>query len=84
MIIPLDTHVAKMSRNLNLVNRSSNDWKTAEIITNNLKKFDASDPVKYDFALFGLGIENISLKTKFFPSAREAPSATKPATIFIS
>lgn len=64
LIIPLDTHVAKMSRNLNLVNRSSNDWKTAEIITSNLKKFDASDPVKYDFALFGLGIENISLKTK--------------------
>ncbi len=56
LIIPLDTHVAKMSRNLNLLQRNSNDWKSAEIITDNLKKFDNLDPVKYDFALFGLGV----------------------------
>ncbi len=63
LIIPLDTHVAKMSRNLNLVKRNSNDWQTAEIITNNLKQFDAEDPVKYDFALFGLGVEKTAVDT---------------------
>ena len=62
LIIPLDTHVAKMSKSLNLVNRSTNDWKMAEMITNNLKQFDSNDPVKYDFALFGLGIEESNEK----------------------
>ncbi|MDD3014141.1 MAG: TIGR02757 family protein [Candidatus Gastranaerophilales bacterium] len=56
LIIPLDTHVARLSRKLNLVCRNADDWKTAEEITENLKQFDSSDPVKYDFAIFGLGI----------------------------
>jgi len=56
LIIPLDTHVARLSRKLNLVSRKADDWKTAEEITENLKKFDSADPVKYDFAIFGLGI----------------------------
>lgn len=53
LIIPLDTHVARISKKFGLTSRSGNDWKTAEEITENLKKFDENDPVKYDFALFG-------------------------------
>jgi len=57
LIIPLDTHVSKISRALGLTQRKTDSWKTAEEITFNLKKFDPQDPVKYDFAIFGLGIE---------------------------
>ncbi len=60
LIIPLDTHVAKSSRKLKLTRRKSDDCKTAFEITNALKKFDSLDPVKYDFALFGMGVEKIS------------------------
>ena len=56
LIIPLDTHVAKLSRKLHLTSRASDDWKTAEEITERLKEFDPNDPVKYDFAIFGMGI----------------------------
>jgi len=56
LIIPLDVHVARVSRSWKLASRKSNDWKTAEEITGNLRKYDANDTVKYDFALFGLGI----------------------------
>ena len=53
---PLDVHSGNVARKLGLLNRTQNDWKAVEELTNNLKKFDASDPVKYDFALFGLGV----------------------------
>lgn len=56
LIIPLDTHVSRLSRKLHLVSRNADDWKAAEEITENLKKFDSQDPIKYDFAIFGLGI----------------------------
>ena len=56
LICPLDIHVGRVARKLNLLTRKSNDWKTAEELTSNLRKFDPTDPVKYDFALFGLGI----------------------------
>jgi len=58
LICPLDVHVARVSRRLGLLSRKSNDWKAAEELTNNLRKFDSVDPVKYDFALFGLGVTN--------------------------
>lgn len=56
LLIPLDRHISKISRNLGLTSRKSDDWKTAEEITNNLKKYDKNDPVKYDFSLCHLGI----------------------------
>ncbi len=59
LVIPLDTHVARISRKWGLASRNSNDWKTAEEITENLKKFDPIDTVKYDFAIFGLGISGL-------------------------
>jgi uncharacterized protein (TIGR02757 family) len=54
--LPLDIHSGNTSRALKLLNRKQNDWKAVEEITENLKKFDEADPVKYDFALFGLGV----------------------------
>lgn len=58
LLIPLDTHVAKISRNLGLLTGSDNGYKSVIEITENLKKFDPQDPIKYDFALFGYGINN--------------------------
>jgi uncharacterized protein (TIGR02757 family) len=59
LIIPLDTHIARISRCLRLTQRKSDDWKTAEDITENLKKLDPGDPVKYDFALSHQGISGL-------------------------
>ena len=59
LIIPLDVHVARVSLLWGLTERTSNDWKKAEEITENLKKFDANDPAKYDFAIFGAGITGL-------------------------
>ncbi len=58
LIIPVDTHVAKISRNIGLTKLKNVSWKMAEDITNNLKKFDSKDPVKYDFAICHIGIRN--------------------------
>ena len=56
LMLPLDVHTGNVSRRLGLLTRSANDWKAVEEITTNLRKFDPEDPVKYDFALFGLGV----------------------------
>jgi uncharacterized protein (TIGR02757 family) len=57
LVCPCDLHVDRVARKLKLINRKQTDWQTALELTNTLKKFDPADPVKYDFALFGLGIE---------------------------
>ncbi|MEQ8681788.1 MAG: DUF2400 domain-containing protein, partial [Cyclobacteriaceae bacterium] len=57
LICPCDLHVDRVARRLGLITRKQTDWKTAIELTENLKQMDAADPVKYDFALFGLGIE---------------------------
>ena len=54
--IPLDVHTGNISRKLNLIQRKQNDWKTVEEMDLVLRKFNADDPAKYDFALFGLGV----------------------------
>ncbi len=54
--LPLDVHTANVGRKLGLLKRKQNDWQAVEEITAALSKFDPNDPVKYDFALFGLGI----------------------------
>lgn len=56
LICPLDVHTGHVARKLGLLTRKSNDWKAAEELTQNLRRFDPCDPVKYDFALFGLGV----------------------------
>ena len=58
LIMPIDTHVARLSRYLGLSRRKSVDWKMAKEVTESLKILDPMDPVKYDFALSRLGILN--------------------------
>ncbi len=56
LMLPLDVHSGRIGRGLGLLNRNQNDWKSVEEITQSLRSFDAVDPVKYDFALFGFGV----------------------------
>ena len=56
LLMPLDVHVARISRQMGLLERKINDFKSVLELTENLKKFDNKDPVKYDFAIFGLGV----------------------------
>lgn len=62
LIIPLDIHVGNVSRNLGLLKRKQNDFISAWELTQKLKEFDEFDPVKYDFALFGAGVNKKSLQ----------------------
>jgi uncharacterized protein (TIGR02757 family) len=55
LCLPLDVHTGNVSRKLGLLKRTQDDWQAVEEITSVLKQFDKNDPVKYDFALFGLG-----------------------------
>jgi uncharacterized protein (TIGR02757 family) len=57
LICPCDVHVDRVARKLKLITRKQTDWKTAVELTEQLRAFDPFDPVKYDFALFGLGVE---------------------------
>jgi uncharacterized protein (TIGR02757 family) len=57
LVCPCDVHVERVARKLRLMKSRRLNWGAALELTNNLKKFDPVDPVKYDFALFGLGIE---------------------------
>jgi uncharacterized protein (TIGR02757 family) len=59
LVIPLDTHIARISRCLGFTERKSQDWKAAVEITESLKKFDPEDPLKYDFALCHHGISGM-------------------------
>ncbi|RBQ05401.1 TIGR02757 family protein [Pedobacter miscanthi] len=59
LVCPCDVHVDRVGRLLGLINRKQTDWLTAVELTENLKQFDPNDPVKYDFALFGLGVEKV-------------------------
>ena len=56
LYIPLDLHSGNTARKLGLLTRKMNDWKAVEELTGILREFDPADPVKYDFALFGLGV----------------------------
>jgi uncharacterized protein (TIGR02757 family) len=59
LVIPLDTHIARISRCLGFTERKSQGWKMAVEITESLKKFDPADPLKYDFALCHHGISGM-------------------------
>ena len=59
LIIPVDTHIARICKSLKLTKIKNVSWKMAEEITNNLKRFDSSDPVKYDFAICHIGMRKL-------------------------
>ncbi len=59
LVIPVDTHIARISRKLKLTSKKNVSWKMAEEITAKLKKFDPADPVKYDFAICHIGMRKM-------------------------
>lgn len=61
LLCPLDVHVERHARRLGLISRKQTDWQTVLELTENLRQFDPADPVKYDFALFGMGVEKASI-----------------------
>ncbi len=71
LIIPLDTHIARISRCLGFTERKSQDWKTAVEITEALKRIDPEDPLKYDFALCHHGISGACRGMRESASCRE-------------
>ncbi len=58
LVIPIDVHVARVAKHFGLLTREKPDWQAALELTESLRTFDRNDPVKYDFALFGLGVNN--------------------------
>lgn len=56
LYVPLDVHTGNVARTLGLIDRKQNDWKALDELMRNLREFDAVDPCKYDFALFGIGV----------------------------
>lgn len=56
LVCPLDLHVSRVAKSFGLITRPQADWLSAIELTENLKRMDKDDPVKYDFALFGLGV----------------------------
>jgi uncharacterized protein (TIGR02757 family) len=58
LYLPLDVHSGNMARSLGLLSRRQNDWKATAEVTATLRRFSAEDPVKYDFALFGAGVNS--------------------------
>jgi uncharacterized protein (TIGR02757 family) len=59
LVIPVDTHVARICKSLKLTTYKNVSWKMAEEITENLKKYDRDDPVKYDFAICHIGMRRL-------------------------
>jgi uncharacterized protein (TIGR02757 family) len=55
-VIPIDVHVARVAKKLNLLQNNKTNWQAALELTAYLRTLDAADPVKYDFALFGTGV----------------------------
>jgi uncharacterized protein (TIGR02757 family) len=56
LYLPLDVHTSKNARKIGILDRKQDDWKALEELMGQLRSFDSNDPVKYDFALFGLGV----------------------------
>ena len=61
LYIPLDIHCGNIARHLGMLHRKQNDWKAVEELTDVLRTFNADDPVRYDFALFGMGVNHVPL-----------------------
>ncbi len=70
LMIPLDVHVARHARRLGLLGRKQNDWKAVVELTGKLRLLDPLDPAKYDYALFGLGIDDIKVPEEIIINKR--------------
>jgi len=60
LVCPLDIHVYRVANNLKILDRKAMDWKAATDLTKALRVLDPLDPVRYDFALFGLGVSGFA------------------------
>jgi uncharacterized protein (TIGR02757 family) len=58
---PLDVHSGNVARQLGILQRNQNDWKATEELTSKLREFCPEDPIKYDFALFGIGVNKMKI-----------------------
>lgn len=65
LMVPLDVHVARQARALGVLSRTYNDWRAVQELTESLRLLDSNDPVKYDYALFGLGVEQEAIPERF-------------------
>jgi uncharacterized protein (TIGR02757 family) len=90
LVIPLDTHVARMARNLRLTARRDLGWRTAEEVTASLRRLDPIDPVKYDFALCHYGMSGMCptrpiaancAKCLLLPACRVGPAVVRRAGV---
>lgn len=61
LLLPLDVHTSRNARMLGLLSRKQDDWNALEELMEKLRKMDPTDPVKYDFALFGIGVNEKKL-----------------------
>ncbi|WP_116106841.1 TIGR02757 family protein [Lewinella sp. IMCC34191] len=61
LCMPLDVHVERVGRSLGLLRRKQCDWLAVVELTDNLRRFDADDPTRFDFALFGMGVEGVEV-----------------------
>ena len=59
LCLPLDVHVERVARHLGLLRRKQCDWRAVEELTANLRRYDPADPARFDFALFGMGVEGV-------------------------
>lgn len=57
LMVPLDVHVLRVAQRLGMIDKEKSDFKTLKELNKQLKQFDPNDPVKYDYALFGVGVE---------------------------
>lgn len=69
LMIPLDVHVARHARRLGLLERQANDWLAVEELTARLRQLDPTDPARYDYSLFGVGISEESVPPEFVINA---------------
>jgi uncharacterized protein (TIGR02757 family) len=58
LLMPLDVHVGRVARKMGLLERKQSDWKAVLELSEKMRQLDPSDPAKYDFALFGLGLSD--------------------------
>jgi uncharacterized protein (TIGR02757 family) len=72
LMVPLDVHTGRVARELGLLTREQDDWKSVVELTEQLRKLDPLDPVKYDIALFGIGVDH----SKAMRVTRSAPRSS--------
>lgn len=77
--VPLDVHTGRVARELGLLRREQDDWKSVVELTEQLRKLDPLDPIKYDIALFALGVDANAQRSKITRAVRTIPPSSEAA-----